>query len=205
MVTPLHHFPVELFQCLTTLSVTKFFLVFNLSNRKQIRWNNYYFKFVKWVSISGFSNVVVGGTHRQNRHSITHCTHLWWQIHPVFRSQAGRGMVSRDEDSRASLILRRWLVCVSQQKSLCSLEWSTGKAQQHLSPISVFWCFPPILQQLHFSAGLPLFCWQNRMLVGNTLFIVIECLVIMLWVFLFLGFFFFSFLKLNLFAIRNRC
>lgn len=67
MVAPLHHFPVELFQCLTTLSVINFFLVFNLSNRKQTRWNDYYFKFVKWVSISGFSNMVVGGTHTQNR------------------------------------------------------------------------------------------------------------------------------------------
>lgn len=188
----------SLLQCWTTLSVIKFFLVFNLSNKKQRKqsWNKYDFKFVKWVSIRVFSNMLVGGdTHKPG----------WARHHPLYPPVVTNPSCFQ-KSSRARDAVKRWrqqsIIDTHKLAGVLSQQWSLwfkGKEQQHLSPISVFWCFPPSFQQFPFSAALPLqgFCWQNRMLVANTLFIVIECIVIMLYSF-------FSFLKLNLFAIRKN-
>lgn len=127
----------SLFQWLTTLSVIKIFLVFNLSNRKQTSWSKYYFKFVKWVSISVFSNTVLAGDTQIKHHPL---------YPPVVTNPSCFQKSSRARDgvkrwSQQSIIDTHKLDSVlSQQWSL----WSTGKAQQHLSPISVFWSLPPV-------------------------------------------------------------
>lgn len=75
-----------------------------------------------------------------------------------------------------------------------------GKAQQHPAPSFSIWrVFSPVSSN---SSFLPLclsgvFADRTELLLANTLFIVIECLVITLYIF--------SILKLKPFTSRNRC
>ena len=137
--------------------------------------------------------------------------HLWplnpacllWQQNPsCFQKtikNTGRGTMWWAAEADTALVPTSRLLRIPQPRPLRSPGLSGEKARQPPAPRSSIWSFSPVSSNSTFQ---PLclrgvFADRTELLVANTLFIVIECLVITLYIF--------SILKLKPFTSRNRC